>query len=129
MACIAQSPVVDVVAIGLKSGKIYIHNLRTDETPLIFTQTEAVTALSFRTGTFFSVLQVTLLDEHAVLVSGNVNGQIAVWNLKDRTLQTIIKTAHEGSVLTLQFLSGEPVLVSAGSDNSLKVLLCNVTAV
>ncbi|KAI9217058.1 WD40-repeat-containing domain protein, partial [Blastocladiella britannica] len=46
---LAQSPVVDVVAIGLVDGHIHLHNLRLDERIASFHQDSRVTAISFRT--------------------------------------------------------------------------------
>ena len=46
-----QAPAVDVVGIGLSSGKIILHNLKYDETVCSFHQDWGpVTALTFRTG-------------------------------------------------------------------------------
>lgn len=50
---------MDVVAIGLTSGKIVIHNLKYDETLMTFQQDWGpITAIAFRTGefTFFSLI-------------------------------------------------------------------------
>jgi U3 small nucleolar RNA-associated protein 21 len=46
---------------------------------------------------------------------------ISIWNLEKRKLQAVIKGAHESAVSSLQFLANEPVLLSAGTDNSLKM--------
>ena len=46
-----QAPAVDVVGVGLQSGKIILHNLKFDEVVMSFHQDWGpVTALSFRTG-------------------------------------------------------------------------------
>lgn len=45
-----QSPVVDVVAVGLLDGTVLIHNIKVDETIMILKQEIRVTAISFRTG-------------------------------------------------------------------------------
>ncbi|GBN71652.1 WD repeat-containing protein 36 [Araneus ventricosus] len=45
-----QAPAINVVAVGLECGDIYIHNLKFDETLMKFSQDwGAVTGLSFRT--------------------------------------------------------------------------------
>ena len=46
---------------------------------------------------------------------------ISIWNLEKRKLQTVVKDAHDGPVVALHFLAREPVLLSSGADNSLKV--------
>lgn len=45
-----QSPVVDVIAVGLLNGMIKLYNIRADELIISFKQEERVTAISFRTG-------------------------------------------------------------------------------
>ena len=48
-----QAPAVDVVAIGMASGRVVLHNIRYDEQLMSFTQDWGpVTAISFRTGWF-----------------------------------------------------------------------------
>jgi U3 small nucleolar RNA-associated protein 21 len=50
--CCTSSPALDIVAVGCANGKVYVHNLRYDETVVTFLHTGRgpVTALSFRTG-------------------------------------------------------------------------------
>jgi U3 small nucleolar RNA-associated protein 21 len=62
-----------------------------------------------------------LADGQAFLAAGGISGVISIWNLEKRKLQAVIKGAHESAVSSLQFLVNEPVLLSAGTDNSLKV--------
>lgn len=50
ITCLAQSPVVDVVAIGLLDGTVIIHNIKMDEKIDKVRQDDRVTAISFRTG-------------------------------------------------------------------------------
>eukprot|EP00026_Physarum_polycephalum_P000231 Phypoly_transcript_00231.p1 GENE.Phypoly_transcript_00231~~Phypoly_transcript_00231.p1 ORF type:complete len:947 (+),score=145.37 Phypoly_transcript_00231:28-2841(+) len=110
ITCIAQSPVVDVVGIGLVDGRIVIHNLKLDKTITTFTQTEgAVTTLAFRT------------DKQALLCSGTPHGQIALWDLTKRRLLNMFKAHSHGPVVQATFLHNEPVLVTAGSDNAVKM--------
>ena len=82
-----QSPVVDVVAVGLESGRIILHNLRFDESVTELQQDwGAVTSLSFRS------------DGHPVLCSGSAIGHVAQWNLEERKLQSQIREAHTSGV-------------------------------
>ena len=51
LVILVQAPAVDVVAVGLQSGKIVIHNLKYDETVMSFQQDWGpVSCLAFRTG-------------------------------------------------------------------------------
>lgn len=46
-----QAPAVDVIAVGLASGQIVIHNIKCDESLMKFQQDWGpITAISFRTG-------------------------------------------------------------------------------
>eukprot|EP00043_Microstomoeca_roanoka_P019431 m.218630 g.218630 ORF g.218630 m.218630 type:complete len:933 (-) comp16994_c1_seq1:59-2857(-) len=106
---IAQSPLVDVVGIGLESGQIQVHNLRFDETIVSFTQEGGpITSISFRT------------DGEPIMASANTDGTIAVWDLESRRLVTVI-LAHNAAVASMQFLQSQPLLLTSSPDNSLKL--------
>lgn len=51
ITCLAQSPVVDVVAIGLLDGTVLLYNIKADEKIESVRQDDRVTAITFRTGT------------------------------------------------------------------------------
>lgn len=107
--CIEQSPAVDVVGIGLEDGRILLHNLKLDKTLLNFEQSEgAVTTLSFRTDAGF---------EH--MVTGSPVGTLALWDLENNKLITVMRQVHDGPVTRAHFFAGEPILLTSGSDNSL----------
>lgn len=55
-----------------------------------------------------------------LMAAGGLSGVITVWDLEKRRLATIIRDAHDGSVTKLHFFPGEPVLMSAAADNSIK---------
>lgn len=67
----------------------------------------AVTALSFKTGAGVPLL-----------AAGGGGGVITVWNLEERRLQTVLKDAHDASLLTLHFFPGEPLLMSSVSAHA-----------
>ncbi|MFH4980109.1 hypothetical protein AB6A40_006818 [Gnathostoma spinigerum] len=102
-----QSPVVDVIAVGLRNGQILIHNLKFNETVMSFQHDVSVTAISFRN------------DGVETMTSACVDGTLAVWDLNKQKLIGQVPTAHTCSVTALHFLCGEPIMVSAGSDNKL----------
>ena len=109
---VEQSPVADVVAVGLADGRVIVHNLRFDETVTTFHHDGGpVTALSFRTEP----------GEPPLLVSGGTSGNIVVWDLQAKQMHSRIADAHHGTVVGLSFLVGEPVLLSSGTDNSLRM--------
>jgi U3 small nucleolar RNA-associated protein 21 len=107
---IAQSPAVDVVAVGLSDGRIVVRNIKFDETLYEFKQTDgAVTDLSFRT------------DNTSILASGSSNGGVYMWDLEDERLIASMPQAHDSLVCTCAFLQGEPILLTSGGDNALKM--------
>ncbi|KAM0966851.1 hypothetical protein FF1_022589 [Malus domestica] len=115
-SCVS-SPALDVIAVGCADGNIHVHNIRYDEELVTFSHSTrgAVTALSFST------------DGQPLLASGGSSGVISIWNLEKRRLQSVIRDAHDGSVLSLHFLVNEPVLMSSSSDNSIKMWIFDTT--
>lgn len=109
--CCVSSPALDVVAIGCADGKVHVHNVRYDEELVTFTHSTrgAVTALSFRT------------DGQPHLASGGSSGVISIWNLEKRRLQSVIREAHDSTIVSLHFFANEPVLMSSSADNSIKM--------
>lgn len=55
------------------------------------------------------------------MASGGTSGVISVWNLEKRRLQSVIREAHDGAIISLHFFANEPVLMSSSADNSIKV--------
>ncbi|KAF7731227.1 hypothetical protein EC973_000643 [Apophysomyces ossiformis] len=108
ITCLTQSPVVDVVGIGLLDGTTLLYNIKMDEKIDSVHQDDRVTAISFRT------------DEEHMMATANMHGDVALWDLSKRRLAHIMKGAHNGFVHSLAFLAGQPILVTAGSDNSVK---------
>ncbi|KAM0989059.1 hypothetical protein FF1_013039 [Malus domestica] len=115
-SCVS-SPALDVVAVGCADGNIHVHNIHYDEELVTFSHSArgAVTALSFST------------DGQPLLASGGSSGIISIWNLEKRRLQSVIRDAHDGSILSLYFLVNEPVLMSSSSDNSIKMWIFDTT--
>lgn len=109
---LVQSPALDVIGIGLNSGKILLHNIKTDETIITFIQDwGSVTNLSFCT------------ENSPIMVSGTKVGHIVFWDLEERKVATQQLKAHSRSVTGLQYLPNEQLIVSSSSDNSLKMWL------
>ncbi|XP_063221532.1 WD repeat-containing protein 36 [Bacillus rossius redtenbacheri] len=105
-----QAPAVDVVAVGLATGRIVLHNLRYDETVLELLQDwGAVTAISFRT------------DGHPTMVTGSPAGAVVLWDLEERRVLCQMENAHAGSVTGMRCFPGEPLMVTSSPDNTLKM--------
>ncbi|CAI5717329.1 unnamed protein product [Peronospora effusa] len=115
VTALEQSPAVDVVSVGLADGRLMVHHLQLDQPVLDFRQEQqsGITAMSFRTDAGASTTPL--------VVSGSRSGDIAVWNLQSKRLESVITGAHDGAVVSLQFLANEPLLLSSGTDNSIKL--------
>lgn len=109
VTALVQSPALDVIGIGLKSGDIILHNIKFDETVMRFHQEWGpVSSLAFRT-------------DSPLMVSGASNGRIVMWDLEKRKVFSQLLSAHTGAVTGLQCLPSEPLMVSSSPDNSLKL--------
>ncbi|XP_029564560.1 WD repeat-containing protein 36 [Salmo trutta] len=105
-----QTPAVDVVGVGLSSGQIIIHNIKFDESLMKFQQDWGpVTSLSFRT------------DGHPVMAAGSPVGHIGLWDLEEKKLVCQMRDAHNTAIAGLTFLHGEPLLITNGADNGIRV--------
>ncbi|KAJ6669733.1 hypothetical protein lerEdw1_000282 [Lerista edwardsae] len=105
-----QAPALDVVAVGLVSGHIIVHNIKFDEMLMKFQQDWGpITAISFRT------------DGHAVMAAGSPIGHIGLWDLEDKKFLGQMRDAHSTAVSGISFVQGEPLLITNGSDNAIRV--------
>lgn len=55
-----------------------------------------------------------------LMAAGGTSGVVTVWNLEQKKLHTIVRDAHDAPLLSLHFFAGEPRLMSAAADNSIK---------
>ena len=60
-------------------------------------------------------------DGNPIMASASTEGHIALWDLEKRQLGTALRDAHKGVVCGMKFLASQPLLVTNGPDNSLKV--------
>ncbi|XP_029108979.1 WD repeat-containing protein 36 [Scleropages formosus] len=105
-----QTPAVDVVGVGLASGQIVIHNIKYDESLMKFQQDWGpITAISFRT------------DGHPVMAAGSPIGHIGLWDLEEKKLIAQMRDAHSTAVAGLTFVHAEPLLITNGADNAIRV--------
>lgn len=110
VTCINQSPVVDVLGIGLDDGHVYVLNIKYDEVLVkIYQEYGPITSMSFR------------LDGQPYLVTASDMGHLMIWNLERKRLSSQIRNAHNGRISKCQFVRNESLLVTAGCDNSVKI--------
>jgi len=108
---LAQSPALDIIAIGLHSGTIHIRNLRTDVEILTFSQPQPIQTLSFRT------------DGTPLLASSSPTGRISIFDLNKRRVIHTVETSPSSQPVNLVFLPGQPILLTSSKDNSLKLFI------
>ncbi|KAG8713637.1 hypothetical protein FRC08_013011 [Ceratobasidium sp. 394] len=110
ITALAQSPAVDVIGIGFASGECVLYDVRSDERVMrVFMEGAAIRSIAFRT------------DGHPVLATASATGHIALWDLNAQgRLLHILKGAHNSSISAIQWVPGQPVMVTSGEDNSLK---------
>lgn len=137
VSCAEQSPACDVLAIGFSNGLIVLMNMKLDLVLFTFSQKGGpVTSLSFRTD--------ASAEKCPYMASSSADGRVHIWNLGTersgadnddeddmngqgraslmRKLQCSLDEAHIGPVSKVEFVQGEPIMVTAGAeDNSLKV--------
>ncbi|KAJ6860108.1 hypothetical protein NC651_036448 [Populus alba x Populus x berolinensis] len=66
-------------------------------------------------------------DGQPLLASGGSSGVISIWNLEKRKLQSVVREAHDSSIVSLHFLANEPVLMSSSADNSIEMWVFDTT--
>lgn len=115
ITCFAQSPAIDIVAVGYHSGSIRIIDIKQDEEVLALKMEEgAISGMSFR------------MEGPPILATASSSGTIALFDLSQggRVLHTM-RDAHEASVTGLEWVSGQPLLISSSGDNSIKQWVCD----
>jgi U3 small nucleolar RNA-associated protein 21 len=115
---------VDVIGVGYADGTIRIYDIKQAELVMQMKMDEGgVTQLSFRMGAFGQrTLVADFLDGPPILASGSTAGTFAVWDLsKGGRLIHVQRGAHEQAVTGLQFVQGQPLLVTSSGDNNIKV--------
>ncbi|KER27125.1 hypothetical protein T265_05748 [Opisthorchis viverrini] len=134
VACIEPAPALDVCAIGLGDGHIYLHNIKYDISLLKFVQDGgAVTSIIFRSDS----LENTELDSYLsfladgnqdlFMVTGSTSGQVNCWQLKDKGESRPVgatQTLHWDRIVSMFYLTNGDAagaMVTSGADNCIKV--------
>ena len=111
---IEESAVVDIVAIGLASGRVIVTNIKTDKVLYIYEAGTKITSLSFSSGESGM--------EYGLLAASTVSGDIVFWDLNAKKVHCTIKGHNGKSIDKAFFAPGEPILLSSsGEGNSLKM--------
>jgi U3 small nucleolar RNA-associated protein 21 len=120
---IAQAPALDIVGVGYSDGDIRVLDIKQGDVVMQMRMDEgSVTGLSFRMGELRTLCTELKSDGPPILASASSVGAIAIWDLSKggRVLHTR-RTSHEQAVNGLEWVQGQPLLVSSSADNSVKV--------
>ncbi|KLT38876.1 putative WD-repeat protein [Cutaneotrichosporon oleaginosum] len=107
---IVQAPALDIVGVGHSDGDIRVLDIKHGDLVMQMRMDEgSVTGLAFR------------MDGPPILASASSVGAIAIWDLSKggRVLHTR-RRSHEQAVNGLEWVQGQPLLVSSSADNSVK---------
>ncbi|KAK6065839.1 WD domain-containing protein [Seiridium cupressi] len=132
VTCLQPSPALSLMGIAYSNGPVIIQNILTDKTVLNVnagTEDAPVTAITFRTDG-----QGAGHDgrkDGVMATATSSSGDITFWDLnKGGRVMGVLRSAHNppsrdgpticGGVSKIEFLAGQPVIVTSGRDNSLK---------
>ncbi|PMD53973.1 Utp21-domain-containing protein [Hyaloscypha bicolor E] len=129
VTAMCPTPALSLLGIAYAEGALVIHDIRTDKTVIHLNASEPISSISFRTdelgagddGRKAGVMATAGLD----------NGDVTFWDLNGGgRVMGILRGAHNppsdagavvgGGVCKVEFLPGQPVIVTSGLDNSLK---------
>ena len=112
VTCLANSPALDTVAVGLADGSIRVHNVKLDAPVAVFGHDgsrKPVRDVSFSTG-----------RGEPLLAALGDSGTVSVWDLEKKRLRTLVVGAHDAAGISCYFFPGSPILMTSGRDNALK---------
>ncbi len=114
ITCIEQSPIIDVIGIGLNTGEVIVYNIKQDRKLLYFRAETAIKSLSFS-----SCVELNL----SFLTTSDSRGNVQFWDLNKEILSHTIKAKNDNHVIdSLVFLPNEPILLStSGNGNFIKM--------
>ncbi|KAK7997032.1 hypothetical protein PG989_005072 [Apiospora arundinis] len=139
VTCLQPSPALSLMAISYANGALVIQNVLTDKPSLqILAGDEGapVTSISFRTDG-----QGAGPDgrkDGVMATATNTSGDVTFWDLNGGgRVMGILRSAHNppsgdgplvrGGINKVEFLAGQPVIVTSGHDNSLKTWIFDET--
>jgi U3 small nucleolar RNA-associated protein 21 len=127
VTALVQSPAIDVIGIAHLDGTVRVFDIRQGELVMQVKMDDGgVTSLAFRMGMFNpgsprdAIADQT--DGPPILATGSSAGSMAMWDLSQGGKSVHVQRhAHEQGVAGLEWVTGQPLLVSSSGDNSVKV--------
>ncbi|OAA68973.1 WD repeat containing protein 36 [Cordyceps fumosorosea ARSEF 2679] len=132
VTCLEPSPALSLLAIAYSSGALIVTNVLTDK-PLLEIEAgnpEApITSISFRTDGMGAGTDGR--KEGVMATATTATGDVTFWDLNGGgRVMSVLRSAHNpptsdgstvrGGISRIEFLPGQPVILTSGLDNSLK---------
>lgn len=139
VTCLQPSSALSVLAISYADGTLILHNVLTDKTLLRVsagTEDAPVTSIAFRTDGLGAGQDGR--KDGVMATAAQLSGDITFWDLNEGgRVMGVLRSAHNppahegilvrGGVSKVEFLAGQPVIVTSGRDNSLKTWIFDET--
>ncbi|KAI1347533.1 WD repeat domain-containing protein [Xylaria sp. FL0043] len=139
VTCMQPSHALSLMAISYAQGPLVIRNILTDKTLIQLNagaEEAPVTSIAFRTDGMGAGHDGR--KDGVMATATKESGDITFWDLNDGgRVMGILRSAHNppardgakvrGGVSKIEFLAGQPVLVTSGRDNSLKTWIFDQT--
>ncbi|KAI1450333.1 WD domain-containing protein [Annulohypoxylon stygium] len=139
VTCMQPTPALSLMAIAYAEGPLVIQNVLTDKKVLEVnagTEDAPVTSISFRTDGVGAGQDGR--KDGVMATATEFSGDVTFWDLnKGGRIMGILRSAHNpptqegasirGGVSKVEFLAGQPVIVTSGRDNSLKTWIFDET--
>ena len=114
IAVVEPTPLVDIVGVGFDNGAISFLNLKRDQVVFSVKQKLPVTALAFS-------------SQQSWMASGDEMGNVLLWDLDNKRILYKFEECLKGSIDSLLFMPGLPVITCASSiANSIRQLKINL---
>ncbi|UZJ51500.1 hypothetical protein CBS101457_000820 [Exobasidium rhododendri] len=136
---LVQTPAIDVVAVAYASGHILLLDIRYDEPIMCAHVSRGITGaasilskgcLSFRTDGMAHTMAVgTRLGDIVLFDLQASPTESTMKKARPAQLAHTIRSAHTSSIASVQFVQGQPLLISSGSDNAIKQWFFEVSTV
>ncbi|ETN46970.1 uncharacterized protein HMPREF1541_01160 [Cyphellophora europaea CBS 101466] len=135
VTALAPTTALCVLAVAYSDGSIHFHDVDTDEIVLSMpsTNNKAITSIAFRSD------GVGAGDDgrkDGVMATASIeSGDITLWDLnRGGRVTGVVRSAHETSatatasgITRVEFLPGQPVIVSSGLDNAIRSWVFDAT--
>lgn len=130
--CLEPTPALSLLAISYANGPLIIHDILMDKRIISLmagTEEAPVTTISFRTDGLGAGQDGR--KDGVMATATTRNGDVSFWDLnKGGRMMGVLRSAHNppahdgptigGGISKIEFLLGQPVVITSGLDNSLK---------